>query len=105
MIAHGSKIILTIKFTNDTKASDEQSSEFRARRVLLRKYTCSDALRIDNDSLFRHTGVGRYPSPSRPWMPACAGMTSLRNGFRYFHYLCVRKIMIHFVVNYHAKNP
>ena len=26
-----------------------------------------------------HTGAGRYPSPSRPWMPACAGMTSLRN--------------------------
>ena len=44
-------------------------------------------LRIDNDSLFRHTGAGRYPSPSRPWMPACAGMTSLRNGFQYFHYL------------------
>jgi hypothetical protein len=47
-------------------------------------------MHIDNDSLFRHTGVGRYPSPSRPWMPACAGMTSLRNepsgeGFRYFH--------------------
>ena len=33
--------------------------------------------------------AGIHP-PSRPWMPACAGMTSLRNelsggGFRYFH--------------------
>ena len=29
--------------------------------------TCADDdLRIDNDSLFRHTGAGRYPSPSPP---------------------------------------
>ncbi len=40
--------------------------------------------------------AGIHP-PSRLWMPAYAGMTSLRNepsggGFRYFHYLwaCVR---------------
>ncbi|MGZ8425652.1 MAG: hypothetical protein ACXWYD_11945, partial [Candidatus Binatia bacterium] len=69
-----------------SKISENKYSKLRDLRVLLRKYTCSDDLRIDNDSLFRHTGAGRYPSPSRPWMPACAGMTSLRNGFPYFHY-------------------
>ncbi|MGZ8444930.1 MAG: hypothetical protein ACXWXZ_16165, partial [Candidatus Binatia bacterium] len=69
----------------------------------LRKYTCSDDLRIDNDSLFRHTGAGRYPSPSRPWMPACAGMTNLRNepreGIPVFSCsVDERNLMKHFVV-------
>ncbi|MGZ8522583.1 MAG: hypothetical protein ACXWX7_20820, partial [Candidatus Binatia bacterium] len=48
--------------------------------------------------------AGRYPSPSRPWMPACAGMTSLgnepRRGLPVFSLsVGVRKIMIDFVVN------
>ena len=38
----------------------------RLRRGLPKILTCSDDLRIDNDSLFRHTGAGRYPSPLPP---------------------------------------
>ena len=38
---------------------------------------CSNDLHIDNDSLFRHTGAGQYPSPLPTWMPTYAGMTSL----------------------------
>jgi hypothetical protein len=51
-------------------------SELRALRVFLRKSIC----KYDPDNELarglRHTGESRYPSPSRPWMPAFAGMTN-----------------------------
>ena len=65
-MCHVQFILFTTKVTKDTKVPDAYYSELRALRVLLRKYTCSDDLRIDNDSLFRHTGAGRYPSPLPP---------------------------------------
>ncbi len=51
---------------------------------------CNDDLRIDNDFCSVIPAQAGIHPPSRPWMPACAGMTSLRNelsggGFQYFH--------------------
>ncbi len=59
-------LVLVFGWQCNTKITKFGDLVIRTLRVLLQKYTCSDDLRIDNDSLFRHTGTGRYPSPLPP---------------------------------------
>jgi len=59
--------------------------------MLLRKEMCSDDLRNEKTLCsVIPAKAGIHPSPLRSWMPAYAGMTSLRKetlgrGLRHFH--------------------